>query len=83
MTRMRTKEVRVRVVKPLGQLACHSVGDILTPGGGVRDIWLRRGWVEIVSEVETAVVGPVECAALRVETPQPRRKPGRPRKVRP
>lgn len=82
---MKRKEIKVRVIRPLGQLACHRVGDILTPGGGVRDIWLRRGWVEIVDDettVETAVVGPVECAAERVEAPQPRRKRGRPRKIR-
>ncbi len=57
--------------------------------GGVYDVdealaldLLKRGRavkVEIKPRVETAVAGPPDNAALRIETP--RRKPGRPRKV--
>jgi hypothetical protein len=51
-------------------------------GGGVADIWLRRGLVEEVedeSAIETAVVAPDRNAALRTEPPK-KRKRGRPRK---
>lgn len=72
-------EVRVRVVRAVGPLGLKRVGDILTPTGGVRDIWLRRGWVEVVKDdtVEAAVVAPERNAAIRTEPPK--RRVGRPR----
>lgn len=72
-------EVRVRVIKAVGPLGLRRVGDILTPTGGVRDIWLRRGWVEVVEDgaVEAAVIAPERNAAIR--TDPPRRRVGRPR----
>lgn len=72
-------EVRVRIIRAVGPLGSRRVGDILTPTGGVRDIWLRRGWVEIVDEntIEAAVVAPECNAAIRTEPPK--RRPGRPR----
>lgn len=77
--RMRRKpEVRVRVIRAVGPLGLRHVGDILTPTGGVRDIWLRKGWVEIVKDnaVEAAVVAPERNAAIRTDPPKRRR--GRP-----
>lgn len=71
-------EVRVRVIKAVGPLGLRHVGDILTPTGGVRALWLQRGWIEVVEDktVEAAVVGPDRNAALRTDPPKRRR--GRP-----
>lgn len=63
----------------------YNPGDVITPPGTLREWLIGCGYVELVGEsneeVETAMVTPaVETAALRVEPP--RRKRGRPRKVR-
>ncbi len=74
--------VKVRVVKPIGPLVGYTAGYEMELGGGVADIWLRRGLVEEVedeSAIETAVVAPDRNAALRTEPPK-KRKRGRPRK---
>ncbi len=51
-----TKPVRVRVIKAFGRdWHMHRVGEILVMDGGIRDIHLRRGNVELVEdEIETA-----------------------------
>ena len=75
------KNVRVRVIKQLGPLMRYPIGFEMEPGGGVAEIWLRRGWVEIVEDqqqLETATIEPNRNAAIRTE--RPKRKRGRPRK---
>lgn len=74
--------VRVRVIKPLCPLGAFPVGHVLEVGGGVADIYLRRGLVELVedeAQVETAMVEPERNAAIRTEPPKTRKR-GRPRK---
>lgn len=76
------REMKVRVVRPLGPLAMKPKGFVLTPTPAVADIWLKRGWVELVeeeSELETATIEPERNAAIRTEPPK-KRKRGRPRK---
>lgn len=53
-----TKPVKVRVIKAFGRdWNMHDVGEVLEMDGGIRDIYLRRGWVELVEvEVETAAI---------------------------
>jgi hypothetical protein len=76
------KNVKVRVVKQHGPLARYPIGFEMEPGGGVADLWLRYGWVELVEDeaaVECAVIAPERNAAIRTEAPK-KRKRGRPRK---
>lgn len=76
------KEVRVRVLKVCGPLARYPKGFVLRPTPAVADIWLKRGWVELVedeSAVEVATIEPERNAAIRTEPPK-KRKRGRPRK---
>lgn len=60
----------------------YRVGQVIEPSGVLCD-WLRgNGYVELVRdepELETAVVGPPEHAALRIDPPKHKR--GRPRKM--
>jgi len=53
-----TKPVKVRVIKEFGRnWHIHRVGEVLEMDGGIRDIHLRHGNVELVEpEVETAAV---------------------------
>jgi hypothetical protein len=74
--------MKVRVIKPIRPLGRYRVGYVLEVGGGVADIWLRRGIVELVedeSEVEVATIEPDRNAAVRTGPPK-KRKRGRPRK---
>ena len=50
--------VRVRVIKEFGrEMHMHHVGEVLEMDGGIRDLYLRRGFIEIVEpEVETAAI---------------------------
>lgn len=74
--------MKVRVTRQVRPLGRYPIGYVLEVGGGVADIWLRRGIVELVedeSEVEAAVIAPECNAAIRTEPPK-KRKRGRPRK---
>lgn len=68
------ERVSIRLLKPWRRF---KKGHIFSPYGMLRSDLIRRGFAEVV-ELETAVVGPDECAALHVEPPK--RKRGRPRK---
>lgn len=53
-----SKPVKVRVIREFGrEWNMHRIGEVLEMDGGIRDIYLRRGWVELVeAEVETAAI---------------------------
>ncbi len=53
-----TKPVKVRVIREFGRnWHMHRVGEVLEMDGGIRDLHLRRGNVELVeAEVETAAI---------------------------
>ena len=73
--------MRVRFIKAW-QL--YKVGQIIEPSALLRGWLLQCRYVEVVRdepEIETATVGPTEHAALRINAPQAKRKPGRPRKM--
>ena len=52
------KPVIVRVIKEFGRnWHMHKVGEVMEMDGGIRDLYLRRGFVEIVEpEVETTAM---------------------------
>jgi hypothetical protein len=75
--------MKLRVIKQAYPFAVYPIGHVLEAGGGVADIWLRKGIVELVEDepqLETATIEPDQNAALRTE--RPKRKRGRPR-IRP
>lgn len=53
-----SKPVKVRVIREFGNnWNMHKIGEVLEMDGGIRDIRLRRGDVELVEvEVETAAI---------------------------
>lgn len=71
--------MRVRFIKGW---QFYRVGQIIEPPGLLREWLLQSKYVEVVRdepEIETAMVGPPEHAALRIDPP--RRKRGRPRTI--
>ena len=52
------KPIMVRVLKEFGRdWHIHSIGEVMEMDGGLRELYLRRGFIEIVeSEVETAAI---------------------------
>ncbi len=63
-----SKAVMVRVVREFGrEWNMHRVGEVMEMDGGIREIYLRRGFVEIVEPV-------VETAALTTKKRRRRRQ---------